>query len=68
MKKKYREASGTYYYVSVFVGKKGGLPPLPSHIQRSVDRILTHYGPTSDEYIILAEKIVFLGGMWMIKY
>ena len=68
MRKKYRDVSGTYYTLSRLVGKEEGLPPLPKRIQASVDRILESYGRASEEYLLLAEKIGYVGGEWMINY
>jgi hypothetical protein len=48
--------------------EKGGLPPLPERMQASVDRILETYGWESEEYLFLAQKIVYVGGEWMINY
>jgi hypothetical protein len=68
MRKKYQDITGTYYNLSRLVGKKGGLPPLPERMQASVDRILETYGWESEEYLFLAQKIVYVGGEWMINY
>jgi hypothetical protein len=68
MRKKYQDVSGTYYTLSRLVGKKEGLPPLSKRMQASVNRILETYGRESEEYLLLAEKIVYVGGECMINY
>ena len=68
MNKKYKNVSGTYNQLWHLVGKKGGLPPLPKSMQQSIDRTLEKFGSESEEYIFLADKIIYVGAEWMIDY
>ena len=57
-------------YYEMISGKADGYeyPPLPTPLQSSINKCTEKYGKDSDEFVVLAEDIVFIGNKWIRMY
>jgi len=58
----------SYYELKSGVANSFEYPPIPMHLQTSIKKCIKKYGEDSDEFVVLAEDIVFIGKKWTRMY